>query len=83
MYLTHFGIFTHKGFIRTGEFGGELVDVQHVDGDGHPAGQDWTVWRRKNSREKVRNTPAAALPTTDTMWISEVLLFEDASRQSD
>lgn len=50
-YLAHFGIFTHEGFVRTGEFRGELVDVQHVDGHGHPAGQDWTVWRRKSSGE--------------------------------
>lgn len=54
-YLSHFGIFTQEGFIRTGEFRGELVDVQHVDGDSHTAAQDWTVWRGKNNRENVRN----------------------------
>lgn len=52
-YLPHFGIFTHKGFIRTGEVRGKLVDVQHVDGDRHPTGQDWTVWRRKRDTEGI------------------------------
>lgn len=47
-YLPQFGIFAHKGLIRAGELRGKLVDVQHVDGDGHPAGQNWTVWRGKH-----------------------------------
>lgn len=46
-YLSGFGILTHKGFVGTGEFRRELVDVQHVDRHGHPAGQNRTVWIRK------------------------------------
>lgn len=57
-YLSHFGVFTHKGLIRTGEFRWELVDVQHMDSDGHPTGQNWTVWRRKDNKcfNKVTQT---------------------------
>lgn len=54
-YLSHFGIFTHKGLIRTGELRWELVNVQHVDSDGHPTGQNWTIWRRKHNTEYVKH----------------------------
>lgn len=61
-YLAHFAVFTHVGFVRTGEFRGELVDVQHVDGYGHPTGQDWTVCRRESSREGSINQLVLFLP---------------------
>lgn len=48
-YLSHFGIFAHKRLISGGEFRRELVDVQHVHGDGHSAGQDGTVWGEKRN----------------------------------
>lgn len=52
-YLPRFGILAHEGLVRAGKLRGELVDVQHVDGDSHPAGQNWTVWRGKNTRRRV------------------------------
>lgn len=50
-YLPRFGILAHEGLVRAGELRGELVDVQHVDGDSHPAGQNWTVWRGKTQED--------------------------------
>lgn len=50
-YLSNFGIFTHKGLIRTGEIRWKLIDVQHMDSDSHPTGQNWTVWMRKHKIE--------------------------------
>lgn len=46
-YLSRLGVLTHKGLVRAGQLRRELVDVQDLDGDGHPAGQDRTVWERE------------------------------------
>lgn len=52
-YLSRFGVLTHKGLVGGGQLRRELVDVQDLDGDGHPAGQDWTVWERDTPHEPV------------------------------
>lgn len=51
-HLSCFGVFTHEGLVRNGQFRWKLVDVQDVDGDGDSAAEDWTVWGRKKKKKK-------------------------------
>lgn len=80
-YLSGFGILTHKGFVGTGEFRRELVDVQHVDRHGHPAGQNRTVWIRKETKtERIDDTfedCSDSLTPLTSCGYSKVLLFYD------
>lgn len=53
-YLSYFRILTNKGLVGIGELRRELVDVQHVDGDGHPAGQNWTICKKKENTKQFQ-----------------------------
>lgn len=73
-YLSNFRVFTHKSFVRIGQFWGKFVDVKHVDGDGHSAGQDWAICGEKQKFKK------GSLHSTDTMWLhgtASLLLYDE------